>query len=521
MSTEKLNVGDFGDKIARLHATLKGQAFEISTEEIKRKFFGPSTREAVCESQKRYGLEVTGEVDEATAATLSTSTENHPAPSVSSTNHTGPARFAGELIEPLVAEPRPEEITEGVYIAGSEQTAPEIQGRQELQTGGIADQEAAAPIKRERQDSGPDSGESLVVEGRVVYADGRALADGLVRAFDKDLRSEEQLGETNTDKNGRYRIHYSAKQFRRAEKDSADLIIRAYGLEGRELASSPILFNAQPMKTVDLTIGDGEYRGFSEFELLQQEITPLLDGLPLADLTEGEDHQDVTFLTGETGLPFQHIEFLAQSARLANQTEMPPEVFYAFARQDLSIATLPGILRQNPEALHHALEAALADNIIPARLRSSLPDILNRLQEFAVTEELEGESSTGALLRTSPILAEDRERQRVFIEAYRQYEGPSEPFWKEFAEKNSELVDEDVIQELRLTMELGALAQDHLPMVQRIQNELRQNGIAPDLRELANWELSDWHERIKTTGIPPNIPGETREARTANYAQIV
>ena len=91
---------------------------------------------------------------------------------------------------------------------------------------GIVDQETGARINREEQGTGPDSAKSFVLKGRVVYADGKPLADGLVRAFDKDLRSEEFLWETTTDEEGRYAIHYNAEQFSRAEQGSADLIVR-------------------------------------------------------------------------------------------------------------------------------------------------------------------------------------------------------------------------------------------------------------------------------------------------------
>ena len=115
---------------------------------------------------------------------------------------------------------------------------------------GLVDQETAARINREEQGKGQDSTKSFVVKGRVVYADGKPLADGLVRAFDKDLRSEEFLGETTTDEAGRYAIHYNEEQFSRAELGSADLIVRAYNPDGLELASSQIVFNAQPEETI-------------------------------------------------------------------------------------------------------------------------------------------------------------------------------------------------------------------------------------------------------------------------------
>ena len=78
-------------------------------------------------------------------------------------------------------------IADGVFGQGTEQVVKEFQEKYGLQMSGIVDQETAARINRERQGPGQDSAESLVVNGRVVYTDGKPLADSLVHAFDKDL----------------------------------------------------------------------------------------------------------------------------------------------------------------------------------------------------------------------------------------------------------------------------------------------------------------------------------------------
>src|SRR5262249_26562691 len=70
MELSRLRAGDSGDEVARVHEKLKSHGLEVSNEEVKRKFFGPSTREAVAECQKRNALGVTCEVDEATAKAL-------------------------------------------------------------------------------------------------------------------------------------------------------------------------------------------------------------------------------------------------------------------------------------------------------------------------------------------------------------------------------------------------------------------------------------------------------------------
>ena len=124
-----------------------------------------------------------------------------------------------------------------------------------------------------------------VVKGQVMHADGKPLVKGIVLAHDRDLRSEQLLGRTVTDNTGRYEISYTSSQFARAEKESADLVVRAYKDEkaiaaNQPMANSPIVFNAKEIETIDLVLGNAELRGPSEFELIEAALRPLLQGVP-------------------------------------------------------------------------------------------------------------------------------------------------------------------------------------------------------------------------------------------------
>ena len=66
-----LHLGTFGDEVAGLHQALAQRGYPVSAQEVKRKFFGPGTREALLEFQKRQRLDATGTVDAKTAAALS------------------------------------------------------------------------------------------------------------------------------------------------------------------------------------------------------------------------------------------------------------------------------------------------------------------------------------------------------------------------------------------------------------------------------------------------------------------
>src|SRR4051794_13743325 len=70
MAGAALHLGAFGDDVARLHQALAQRGFVVSGDERKRRFFGPSTRDALLEFQKRQGLDATGALDAKTVAAL-------------------------------------------------------------------------------------------------------------------------------------------------------------------------------------------------------------------------------------------------------------------------------------------------------------------------------------------------------------------------------------------------------------------------------------------------------------------
>src|SRR5262245_22229672 len=70
MAAASLHLGAFGDDVARLHQALSQRGCAVSSDEVKRRFFGPATRAALIEFQKKQRLDATGTFDAKTAAAL-------------------------------------------------------------------------------------------------------------------------------------------------------------------------------------------------------------------------------------------------------------------------------------------------------------------------------------------------------------------------------------------------------------------------------------------------------------------
>lgn len=369
---------------------------------------------------------------------------------------------------------------------------------------------------------------ALIVQGTVTLADRILLPNILVRAFDRDMRSEELLGATRTDAQGFYQIRYFAHQFQRAEKGSADLVVRVYGqtdatasVNQVELAASDILFNAPPVATLDVTVPAVAYRGPSEWEQHHATILPLRvegDGVTLVEPAAFTD-EDLDFLAPETGIAIEHLRHLRQDAQWSEAHDVPEAVFYGLLRQGLP-TELRSLLAEPPSRLREALEAALAENQIPQTLTDDLDGILERLHELAVDIAFQTDSeatipSLGEILGTAPL---DTAAQRAFIDFALRYEGQGD-IWNDLAEQS--ILPPAALETVRFTVESSPLVLDHLPTL-AVAQRLRQAQNWHTPRDLARLTREQWQSELD--GIPTgDLPGDissTQQLADAVVSQI-
>jgi len=225
-----------------------------------------------------------------------------------------------------------------------------------------------------------------------------------VLAVDRDLRSEEQLGRALTDAAGAYRIGYSAEQLRRAERGSADLVVRAVDpLTAAPLAASPVLFNAPADAVVDLVIPAEAMSAPSLFERIAAALPPLLGGLETVAIEEDEAHQDLTFLAGEAGFAKADLARFVQAQLLARQA-VAVEFWFALLGDPLAayaegrsleaqradlLRTLPG---RDATSVRKVLTAAFERGDIAAGLRARTAKWTAEFLAFAARQHLQGEA---------------------------------------------------------------------------------------------------------------------------------
>lgn len=219
------------------------------------------------------------------------------------------------------------------------------------------------------------------VAGLVRFADGSPASRTKVAAFDRDLRSEQPLGEgAQTDRSGAYRIEYSARQFLNLERGSADLVVKAIDADGSVLVTSPVLFNAPEDAEIDLTIPFERRVPPTLFERIESAVEPLLGRVSVETLEENKEHQDLTFLSGEAGFEKRELArfVLAHSlARLGIEREfwfaLLGGSFFEYAEKESLRENLAAVSNALPTLDARAVRKALASSFnrreIPDRLR--------------------------------------------------------------------------------------------------------------------------------------------------------
>jgi len=368
----------------------------------------------------------------------------------------------------------------------------------------------------------------FAVRGQVRLADGNPVAGALVRVYDKDLRSKELLGrskQVTTDKEGRYEITYTAEQFARAEKRSADLLVEARPNHEKDWTAAPIRFNAEPVEIVDVTLGVA-HRGPSEFRRLVDEITPLLDGLRMSQLTENSEFQDITFLSNEAGIDGQLVARLAVSALRAEEEDLlRHEEYYGLFRQDLPM-DLDTLLARSIDTLRGALDKSARDNVVGPLSERDLADFVSRVQKLKARRALHssGENKPASLGDLLAVAVDAGKRERIAT-VYVEHGGATDAFWKAL-EKNSSLKPDDVKAAKQL-LALGTFTDNYLPLVRELYRMGEDKAAFADLRGFAQLDETEWRAVLQRTqgpegqngkpiGIPPGQESIESYARTLN-----
>ncbi|HMH46001.1 MAG TPA: neuraminidase-like domain-containing protein, partial [Pyrinomonadaceae bacterium] len=254
-----------------------------------------------------------------------------------------------------------------------------------------------------------------VVFGTVTDGNNRPLAGLVVKAFDRDLRSESLLGESVTDTKGGYRIEYTKTSFASAEKKSADLSMKVFGLGGvlvYETDFDRIVFNASDFETIDISVTTKVRPDVNEFDYILREIAPLTQGIKTSQLQESDEHHDVIFLSREAGIPDEKLEHLVVAHRMQDESKIDAAFFYALLRKNT-------LLKNNLDrSLRMRLSIDIHTEIRPLLYEAALTDTerIDRDVKAAVKELIVPQRVASEAARNIKLLTQFRQQAQDYYQ---------------------------------------------------------------------------------------------------------
>lgn len=362
-----------------------------------------------------------------------------------------------------------------------------------------------------------------VVRGTVRDADGKPLHNVVVRAYDQDLRRRQKMGEGSTDREGRYRIAYSQSAFCRAEKDGADLVAVVFDADDVELSRSSVLFNAPPSVTVDLTIPAEVLRPTPLFEKLGLVLEPLLEGLRVEELEEDQEHQDLSFLFGDTGFEKATLARFVLAHRLAQQGVRAEfwfvllgSSFYQFSEnqslKEQFAAVLDALSSIDAAAVRKALARGFNQQEISEEFRDNVAGWIEAFLKLVARRSVSGSGEptfVKAALEHANITG--AEKQEVFARLFNEYKALTpellDALGKDRSFKKAEIDD------LQASFRLAELTQADFSVVKMLKDEfdVRQ---PEKIRNLAKMSEREWVSLVKekhACGVI-KLPAEKGEA---------
>ena len=372
--------------------------------------------------------------------------------------------------------------------------------------------------------------EKYKVHGKVTGADGKPLMHAEILVYWRRIREIILLEKGHVSEDGNYEVNY------RLPDDAPGpvlIVVEAHSGRDGEILKSPVT-RALPDLVINLI---GEPQDTSEYAALRRAILLLLDNLPLAEVVENTEHQDITFLTEETDYTNEQVTRLVVAERLSEAYKIAPDIFYAFLRQRIpsslpsplfdatgDFTLIDGLLVRISSLIfalsagvqQTAIETAVKQNIIGSQFTSQVPDILKILQGYRTTNVLQqpylvGKTNLTDLLSIATIPAE---KQQVFATALTQNTQYMSKFWITLADGQHGFTPAEALS-IQRTLSMGVLVKNYVPLLQLLLS--RYPNTTPDqLSQLARLSAKDWEDMINQVGAPPNM----NPAGDATAAQV-
>ncbi len=375
-----------------------------------------------------------------------------------------------------------------------------------------------------------------LILGRVVDKLNRPLSNLIVQAFDRDMRSEELLGECITDKNGKYKITWLHSQLSGRGKKEADIAIKVFTREKKTLLFASdvdsVRFNASPREEINITINKAIQPEVVEYDHILKEVGFLANKVAITDLQENKEHRDITFLSKEAEVPAEKIEYLVVAHRLQAQSKIGADFFYALlckntllkndfiksfhARLVIDINTeiqplLYDAALADPKTIQRDVETAVKEMIVSARVAKECNRNVELLQQYRkkAEEYYKNEHPRKVLNLISRFVLEDKisEMGKLFNEN----KNNLNVFLKKVTDDSFFKSDEKA-KEAKTSIALGELLGFDEEIIFQVK-ESQKIRKPEDVKELAALNKSGWKEELTKSAAKINLAGKPMDKK--------
>lgn len=374
---------------------------------------------------------------------------------------------------------------------------------------------------QDKEDDPDEPTTDYTVSGAIVQIDGTPATGNLqVQAYDRSPGTEVLLGQISPGVDGGYSITYTSNDLAVPNKEAPDLLVRVVDLDAADpdaaLAESPIIANAQQQESINLVVGEGSYRGPSEYQLLDNTLASQAAALDLSNIPEKE----VTLMAGRNDITPEWVDFYLKARYFANLTGISPQVFYGLMRREQP-ANLQSLLSQERATLKMELEAAAEDNVINLSIVADIETLLDNLAAQIAQQALNETAlpaGEGSLAKVAAAVNLDADTTAAFLNAAADQGGlPAAAFWQYI--RDNSILTEAQIAALQLNLKLSAATLNNMALASALQARSDIN----DASDLANLTDAEWDTLTAAAqdDIPADIAGDTTEEKRFNFATLV
>lgn len=354
-----------------------------------------------------------------------------------------------------------------------------------------------------------------LVKGTIATPKGRGISNLVVRAYNKTTRNELFLSESRTDKKGAYLIYYTniTNKLTLRSGGEIDLVIKAYQTNdgNTPIITSPLIVNALAQEIINLSVGEGAYKGLDSYTFIQETLAASLPGTTLTALTD----RDALLLANTHNLKVEDVSFYILAGQLALQwTALPPELYFGWFKLGLP-HQIAALFNTPVEQLLTAIDNAIEENYIADTARKHKNGLEKTIAQWRTDNIIntKGErierASIGGLLGISKLNIDQRKQ---LLDDWQNEKESIDDFWA----KQQRSLGDDNYKDLELTLQLGSVTRNHLPLIQSIKTKKRIQHV----RELASLKEEDWLQLLTEDKleIPDDIPGDDLISKQKEFA---